>query len=164
MRRTNPKIRIHCHDRWSYVEGGSGKAGNPLLVYSQQFLQGRKRKLSVYLRDTEHSRRSVETNKIVHGPKEPNAPGRCTIGLQSLKNGLPVMQNHGCGVHHDRPVRFYPRVPPPVFTGVIHVEHVIRKLFSKAKFRIPWFWFRFFCSDNLYLHSCFPLPVPRLAP
>src|SRR5437773_5585742 len=77
------------------------------------------------LRDPEASRRVVHALDVLLGPEEPDRPVLAAERLESVEDGLGVVEDGGRGVEGDRGVRLDPRVVPALLLLELGEEHVV---------------------------------------
>ena len=104
----------------------------PVLIHLHQLAQGLDKLLLRKLGHSQALSRIDKALRIVVRPEGSDRTIRLTVGLDALKDCLPIMEYVAGRVHGHRSVRAHLSIVPALFLGPVNGDHVVRKVLAKA--------------------------------
>ena len=129
----NANVRINCEYVWSYIKRRTLSGGNPVLVNLNERLDSLYSKFLVNLRNTKSIAGYVHSRHILFRSEKLNRAVCRSVSLEALKNFLRVVQNHSRRIKLKRCVRNNSRIVPALAFVIVHYEHMVCVILTKAK-------------------------------
>ena len=110
--------------------------GHPVAVHIHQSLDGLNVVLHGDLRDAQTVGGVLHTLCVALGAEQLDGVIRRAVSLHALEDLLCVVEHHGGGIQLEGCVGDDACIVPALTLGVIHNEHMVRKLLAKAQLRL----------------------------
>ena len=140
--------RIIRENKRTDIEALPFLLGNPLLLNRNEFLESLMRYLDRHLRNIQNPCGVVQAVQMIHRTED-NCLLALTICLEPLENRLSIVQRRIRRAYGNLLIRHDARIMPALFFIIIHLEHIVREMRSKANFR----YVRLFLQRCCFLKS-----------
>ena len=114
-------------DKGTDIQRGARLIGDPVLLQTDQLLDGGQGVLLVQGRDAHTLTGGVDALDVLGGTEELDGAVGGAVGLQAFKDLLGVVEYHGGRLQSDGAVGNDAPVVPALAVGVVHQKHVVGK-------------------------------------
>ena len=131
--RSDAQVGVGGDERGADVERAARAGWDPVAFREDEGADGAREELGRHWLHVEASGRVGESLDALVEAEEKALAVWAAVGLESLEDGLAVVQTDGGGVDLERPQGLDARVGPAAFRGEVGAEEVVGEVASKAK-------------------------------